>query len=216
MLNEGKSLLFRLGLWSIKNRNEAEELARRLSPVEVTAVTLLELHQPAGRWWSQGLTRVTGTAPPPTQGRRTSSRKLQRGCLRLVWNDPTLSLFLAWYQVNLFSCSPCWQISYLGEGRERHQDPWKWLLLADRNPPQSTADAHYPAQVLSSCTPQQRFLTRRQHPVPSRSALGDGGEGDDKGRELFISFFPSWKSKVAVTSERQRVLSSPHSQTRYG
>ena len=49
MLNEGKSLLFRLGLWSIKNRNEAEELARRLSPVEVTAVTLLELHQPAGR-----------------------------------------------------------------------------------------------------------------------------------------------------------------------
>lgn len=64
MLNQGKFLLFRVGLWGMKNRNEAEEVVRRPSLVEATAFTLLELHQPVEQWWSQGLTWVTGTASP--------------------------------------------------------------------------------------------------------------------------------------------------------
>ena len=97
---------------------------------------------------------------------------------------------LAWCHVNLASCLPCWWLSYCRGGERASQDPRKWLLLEDGNPPPCTADSWFPEQMLTSCALRWSFLTRRQSPLPSRSGTGDGNKGEDNGREF--PFFPSF------------------------
>ena len=159
-------------------------------------------------WWScTGQLDTDGAKDCSPIGYKVIILEFQQGYLLFVQKNPTRSVFLAWCHVNLASCSPCWWLSYCGGVERASPSPLEVALVRGWKSSTMHRRLLVPRARAELLALRWSFLTRRQCPLPSRSGTGDRGE--DKGREVLISFLLSWKSEVAATSERQ-MLSSPH------